>query len=216
MNHVFRVLARSVNDLFQAIGPLIFANLLWLALSLPLITAPAAGAGLYYFVALTIRGEEPSLASFWDGFRRYFVRSGALAALNLAVLIVLLVNFLFYLGQANEGVRLIAIPMFYLLVLWLCVQTYLAPLMLQAEWWPDARQDRPGPWALFKRAIRLTLAEPAFTLFVALAVLAWMALSVALAGPILILSAAGVALIRTRATLTILGQEPEPLKPGWK
>lgn len=209
MNHGFRVLGRSLNDLFQDIGPLIVANLLWLALSLPLITAPAALAGLYYFVDLAVRGQDPRITSFFTGFWRYFAQSWALSALNFGILAVLLVNFVFYLGQAKEWMRIIAIPMFYLLLLWLCVQTYLFPLMLQSK-----RTMNPVP--LFKAALRLTMAEPIYSGVIVLAVLAWIALNVALAGPILVLTTAGVAVIHTRATLTALGREPEPLKSGWK
>jgi uncharacterized membrane protein YesL len=218
MNHAFRVLGRSLNDLFQAIGPLIVANLLWLALTLPLVTAPPALAGLYCFVDLVVRGEDPPLSRFFIGFRRYFVPSWALAALNLGLLAVLLVNFVFYLCQPSDWIQLVAIPMFYLLLLWLCVQTYLFPLLVGAR--VTGREGNGettlNPWPLFKSAVRLTLAEPVYSLIVGLAVLAWLALNIALAGPILVLTMAGVAVIRTRATLTVLDREPEPLKPGWK
>lgn len=218
MNHAFRVLAHSLNDLFRAIGPLIAANLLWLALSLPVVTAPAALAGLYYFAGLVVRGQDPTISSFFAGFRQYFVRSWALAALNLGLLAALLVNFFFYLGQANEWMRIIAIPIFYLLLLWLCVQTYLFPLMLQPESGETQSEGTSAinPVPVFKAAIRMTLAEPLYSGVIGLAVLAWIALNVALAGPILVLTMAGVAVIHTRATLTILGKEPEPLKSAWK
>jgi len=218
MNHAFRVLGNSLNDLFQAIGPLIVANLLWLALSLPVVTAPAALAGLYYFAGLVVRGEDPPLSSFFAGLRQHFVRSWALAALNLGLLAVLLVNLFFYLGQANEWIRIFAIPMFYLLVLWLCVQTYLFPLMLASESSEKEGKNKNGmnPLPIFETAVRLTLAEPVYSVVIALAVLAWIALNVALAGPVLVLTMAGVAVIHTRATLAILDKEPERLKPGWK
>ena len=218
MNHALRVLAHSLNDLFRAIGPLIAANLLWLALSLPVVTAPAALAGLYYFAGLVVRGQDPTISSFFAGFRQYFVRSWALAALNLGLLAVLLVNFFFYLGQANEWIRIVAIPVFYLLVLWLCAQTYLFPLMLASESSENGGKNESGmnPLPIFKTAVRLTLAEPVYSVVIVSAVLAWIALNVALAGPVLVLTMAGVAVIHTRATLTILGKEPEPLKAGWK
>lgn len=217
MDHAFRVLGRSLNDLFRAIGPLIVVNLLWLALTLPLITAPPALAGLYHFAALTVRGHDPPVSRFFEGFRHYFWPSWALVALNLGLLALLLVNFVFYLGQPNEWVRIVAIPMFYLLLLWLGVQTYLLPLMVL----PELQEGVEGanglnPLPLFKRAIRLALAEPLYTLLLALAVLLWLIVNSALAGPILALTAAGVAVIRTRATLTVLGREPGPLTPGWK
>jgi len=213
MDYAFRVLRRSLNDLFQAIGSLIFVNLLWIALTLPLITAPAAMAGLYYYIDLTVRGEEPPLSSFFTGFRRYFVRSWALVALNLAMLIVLLINLVFYLNQVNELIRIIAIPIFYLFLFWCSIQTYLFPLMLAAD---REEKNELNPLPLFKKAARLTLAEPAYSAFIGLALLAWLVISIALAGPVLILTTSGMALIRTRATLAILGREPEQLKPGWK
>lgn len=217
MSQVLRVLGRSFNDLFQAIGPLIMANLLWLALTLPVVTAPAALAGLYFFSDLVVRGEDPSLSTFFAGFRRYFFQSWTLAALNFGALIVLLVNLFFYLGQSNEWIRIIAIPIFYLLLLWISAQTYLFPLMLQSGSLANDESRRGmNPLPVFKTAVRLTLAAPVYSGVIGLAVLAWVVLNVVLAGPILVLTMAGVAVIQTRATLTLLGREPEPLKPGWK
>jgi hypothetical protein len=137
-------------------------------------------------------------------------------ALNLGLLALLLVNFLFYLAQPNEWVRIIAIPMFYLLLLWLGVQTYLMPLMVISGWDKGRGVGRLNPLPVLKRAVRLALAEPLYTLLLSLAVFVWLLFNAVLAGPILVLTMAGLALIRTRATLTVLGREPEPLTPGWK
>ncbi|MEO1286758.1 MAG: DUF624 domain-containing protein, partial [Chloroflexota bacterium] len=50
----------------------IWANLLWIALSLLVITAPAAWAGLSVLAHRSHTKRQVTLDDFWDGFKQYF------------------------------------------------------------------------------------------------------------------------------------------------
>ncbi|HEX2907050.1 MAG TPA: YesL family protein, partial [Phototrophicaceae bacterium] len=52
----------------------ILANLLWALLSIPLITFPAATAGLFATMSRWVRGKPPELfQEFFGGMRRYWL-----------------------------------------------------------------------------------------------------------------------------------------------
>ena len=66
-------------------GLLFAANLLWLGLSLLVVTWPAATAGLFYLARrlaeeeLTADPQPAVIGDFWAGFRMYWRRSSVLA-----------------------------------------------------------------------------------------------------------------------------------------
>src|SRR5215211_8829938 len=74
---------------WRHLGMLVMANILWLLLSLPIVTWPAATAGLFYLVRRVVQEEldaplqEARLGDFWDGFRRYWPRSSVLSVIDL-------------------------------------------------------------------------------------------------------------------------------------
>ncbi len=75
---------------WRHLGMLVVANILWLLLSLLIVTWPAATAGLFYLVRRVVQEEldappqEARLGDFWDGFRQYWLRSSVLSVIDLA------------------------------------------------------------------------------------------------------------------------------------
>ena len=87
---VWESVATASRLFWRHLGMLLVANILWLLLSLLIVTWPAATAGLFYLARRVVREElgsspeEARLADFWDGFRRYWLRSTLLMAIDLA------------------------------------------------------------------------------------------------------------------------------------
>ena len=134
----------------------IWANVLWVALSLPLITAPAAWAGLARLSYLSSRQPGVTLDEFWQGFRENLKRGAALAIINVLVIVVNVVNLLGFRnagGLAFDGLRV-----FWLLVviIWFGIQLYVWPLFYAME-----RPSLPGA---FKNAALMVILNPLFTL----------------------------------------------------
>src|SRR5262245_32220072 len=82
---------------WRRLGLLLGANVLWIALSLPIVTGPAATAGLFYLVNRIVKEEldiEPRfarLSDFWQGFREYGRRGSLLALIDLLALVLIAV-----------------------------------------------------------------------------------------------------------------------------
>lgn len=85
------------DDLFDQINKwstFILANLMWAVLSIPVITLPAATAGLFNTMSLWVRGKSPNLfMDFPDGMRRCWRNSTLLTLLDVLVVGLLVLNF---------------------------------------------------------------------------------------------------------------------------
>jgi len=120
-------------DAYLTSIPLIWANVVWFLLSLPLITLFPALAGLYHATHLIVTGRDGGGRAVWDGFRLYFRlgwRWGLLLGFGVAVLGV---NVWFYNQVETSWAWLPRAFFFTLLVLWLAVNIYTFPLLLQQQ-----------------------------------------------------------------------------------
>lgn len=83
-------------NVYDYSGTLIVLNVLWVVCALPLITLPAATAGLFGASNRIAGYEEVRIRDFFADMRRGFLRSLRLCGLYAAALGVLSVNILFY------------------------------------------------------------------------------------------------------------------------
>lgn len=120
-------------DAYYDSVPLITINVLWFLLTLPLITAPPAVAGLYYATNGLAHRRSANWRTFLEGFRAHFWLSWRWALANLLVLAVLGGDVWFYgrmgwnWGYWVQGVFLT------LAILWGLLQIYTFPLLLEQE-----------------------------------------------------------------------------------
>ncbi|MBN8592736.1 MAG: DUF624 domain-containing protein [Anaerolineae bacterium] len=184
----------------------IWGNMLWFVLSIPLVTAPAAWAGL---VMLTHRAQTSPPAvevrTVWEGFKLHFRRGLIVALLNVFILVVNGSNLLAY-QNLNDGVGL-GLRGFWSLVilLWLMLQFYAWPLLVEME--------QPNLRIAFRNAWIMMLRHPAFTLIVGLGALLLMIASTVLVGAWFLiggslLAAISVAAVRSRLEAAGLRQAP--------
>jgi uncharacterized membrane protein YesL len=144
--------------------PLITTNVMWLLLSLPVVTLIPATGGLYYATNLLAHDNVASWRSVWEGFRRHFWLSWQWGLLNFVIYGGLFVNVWFY-GQVNWGMWVRPLFLF-LLLLWTLVQIYLFPVLLE--------QERPSLRLALRNSGIILLRRPFHTLgwFIAFVVLA--------------------------------------------
>src|SRR3954454_15229384 len=111
--------------IWRRIGLLVAANVLWLLLSLLIVTWPAATAGLFYLVQLVVREEleheplEARLSDFWDGFRQHWQRSSLVTILDVGVLFLIVVALVFYFRSSVEPLRWLVGPILLVWLVWL-------------------------------------------------------------------------------------------------
>ncbi len=143
---------------YDHIGLLILANLLWILLSLPIVTAPAATAGLFHLTARITRREDASLRDLITGFRLFFRPALVIGLVDTAIAIILWINIDFYShlgGRASIPGMLFAGLIIWATTFWILIHAHLFPLLIDGE-----RSVR----SLFRKSAILTLHNPAFTI----------------------------------------------------
>jgi uncharacterized membrane protein YesL len=193
-----RVFALAWRDLWEEMWLLMQANVLWLVLSLPVITLPPATAGLFAVTNRLANGESARMRDFFAGFRAYFLRSWLLVLANAVLPVVIFGNFYFYLG--SEGLLFVFLFGFWILafLFWLALQPYLFPLMLEQV---DKRLR-----VTVRNAVLMVIKGPVSTLLLLIVSAVIIALSLVFVLPVLLLTAAFLALLYNHAVL-------ERLKP---
>lgn len=168
---------------WRRIGLFLTANLLWIAMSLPIVTWPAATAGLFY-LARRVADEElladpkPAvIGDFWRGFREQWRRSSLLSVGNLALLGVMLVALRFYSTSSIPLLNWLVGPISLCLIVWAGMQLFLYPLLIQ-------RPDH-SPWAIAREAFLITISYPLNAALTLLTTLILLIGALFLAGPIL-------------------------------
>lgn len=111
-------------------GILIAANLLFILFSIPIVTAGASFAALYYTMLKVLRGEDElnPFRTFWQGFRENF-KQGTFAWLILLVLGIFLALEVFWCGQFTGPVALFRYGLYALLFIEAVTASYLFPVM---------------------------------------------------------------------------------------
>jgi len=197
-----KVFWSSLGALYYELFLLVGVNLAWLGLSVLVVTAPPATAGVYYLANQLAKGETVSFSLFVQGMRRYFRRSWLLAIIAVVISVLLVGNILFYANFANQWVRLISVFWGYVLLFWLAMLIYLFPLLIE--------QSDKSLLLILRNAALLVLDNLAFTLTLGILLLLFLLLNVALAVPLFLMAMSGLALIQSKALLTVLEKYGEP------
>lgn len=112
---------------------MVFLNLLWVLLLIPIVTGPPATAALYAIARRMYDEEVWDLQDTWRFMRELFWPSWRWALPNLVFLFVLAGNFFIY--QDVEGVLWVVLRIVWalLLILWLMLNLYFWPFWLAQE-----------------------------------------------------------------------------------
>lgn len=169
----------------------IWANLLWVACSLPIITAPAAWAGLVNMSHVAHEGPTATVRDFWDGLRANLRRGLVLGILNALIIVVNVSNLIAY--QGRPGVEFMALRLFWLatLLLWFAFQLYLWPLFYEME--------TPTLFGAARNALVMMVLNPLFTLGLWLGILLIVVVSTVLVASWLLLTGSLIAAIGVTA-----------------
>ncbi len=180
---------------FQVAGySYIWANLAFVALSLPLLTAPAALSALFRVghVAHT-QPSDADLGLFWETFRRNLLRALPWGALNAAFAAVNFYNLWAYADAEGLGIALLRGVWIIAAVIWLGMLLYTWPIYYEME--------TPTVSGAARNALVMVLQNPGFTLAV-LAVVALLALaSTVLVAAWALLTCGAIAAIANAAVL---------------
>ena len=120
-------------NLYYDLVPLVSLNIIWFLLTLPIVTAFPAAAGLYYATNQLAHQKGAGWKTFFDGFRIHFWLSWRWGLLNVIIILVAVSNIQFY-GQlkAEWSVWLRGV-IIGLSILWGIITLYTFPFLLEQE-----------------------------------------------------------------------------------
>ena len=101
MVRALSVTGRAVSLWWREFALLIFLNIVWLALQIPIITGPPATAAMYAIARRLANDETVGLRQAWLELRRLFVPAWKWGAINAVVAVAIVVNFWFYQNMAG-------------------------------------------------------------------------------------------------------------------
>ncbi|MCU0465793.1 MAG: hypothetical protein MUF38_14650 [Anaerolineae bacterium] len=194
---IFRVLRQSVQHLNHRGYIFIWANFLCLVCMLPIITAPAAWAGLTYLAHISARERQVGLEEFWAGLRANLWRGVVVALLNVVIVGINVTNLWAYANDPSPTTAILRPIWFSTLLVWFTLQLYMWPIL--------HHMTEPTLLGAFRNAGIMLLTNPFFTLGVWLVLLVLWSVSTILAAMWLLLTLSGMALFLTFAVMDRLG-----------
>lgn len=173
----------------------IWANLLWIGLSIPIVTAPAAWAGLMILSHRAHTQIQVNLDDFWDGFKQHFRRALLNGVISFGIFYINIANLLSFTPVDWFGVMII---MFWIsaLCLWVGVQLYLWTILEEMK--------QPNLWGAYRNAGVMVLRNPFFTLSLLIGVLITLVLSLAVPPLLILLCGSVMAILGTGGALHCL------------
>jgi uncharacterized membrane protein YesL len=171
----------------------IWANLYWIVLSLPIVTAPAAWAALNVLTHRAQTRPSVSMDDFMEGFRTHFKRSLLNGLLTLCIVIINVSNLLAYSEQS--GIFLVFMRWLWLfsLLLWFSMQLYL--------WAIIEEMKEPSLWGGLRNAFIMTIRNLFFTMGLWLVIVPLLIVSVIFFPILILLTGSLIAILAVNATL---------------
>ncbi len=168
----------------------VWANICFVLIALPIVTAPAGFAGLVKLSDASLRSERADLNTFFQGVRENLAWGTLLGLITLAVLVVNATNLSAYAEPTLRGGALRTIWLG-AIVFWLALMMYLWPIYYALE--------QPSVIGALRNAALMIALNPIFTLFNIAGYVALAGLSIALPPFALLLAFAFAAIVSTVA-----------------
>lgn len=193
---------------WQNADAIVRINLLWFALSVPIVTAPPALAGLYSYVHKLAREEDfPTRDDFWQGFHALKWVAWRWALLNLFAGVILASNLLFYATVDTSAARALTWGWAIVGANWFAAQGYVFPLLLL--------QEQPRIRTALRNALVIYIRHPVRTLAHALLAGAIALVSSVALLPWVLFTGAVLALLGAQVVLDSVSRRPAgPPPPG--
>ena len=145
---------------FDRITTIVLANVMWFVFAVPIITLPAATAGLFAVLAPLVRGRDAEIfATFFGTMRRQWLKSTVIAVADVLIGAVLVANFSILNLMDPPGV---VFWMFRSIYLFLAIAALMANLYL----WPLLVLFDPELRQMVMLAIKFAFNHALWSLFV--------------------------------------------------
>jgi uncharacterized membrane protein YesL len=157
-----RVIGRSFVDWWDSWLDMVLVCIVWTLAQVTVILGPPATFGMYYVAYRLLNGESLGVRGLIEGGRKYFGKAWLWGLMNLAVMVVLVINVQFYSNVAAAWGLYLLIFILMLGFLWFCTQFYALPYFME--------QDGKSLKVALRNGLLTTMAAPFFTLILMLVV----------------------------------------------
>ncbi|MGB7340703.1 MAG: DUF624 domain-containing protein [Phototrophicaceae bacterium] len=192
---IVRVYWQSIKHLNYRGYIYVWANLLWVVLTILVFTAPAAWVGLMVLTHRANTRTRVTLDDFWDGFKIHFWRATLNGVISLLVFGINISNLLAYTPVDWLG-NVIAMIWFLTLLIWIGMQLYL--------WTIIEEMATPSLWLGYRNAFLMVVRNPFITLALIIVTLITLIVSIFLPPLILLLTGSIITVFAVIATLNCL------------
>lgn len=181
MKYASQALWWGIKEGFFQIGRLIILNVTWIVFSLPIITLPAATLGLAHAIRIMVVDETNySWKVFWEGFKRYLISGWRWFLPVLLLPVIFIYNILFFAVESYTLSVIVQASNIVLLIIWIFLQTFVLVFLVEEE--------KPVMRTALLNSIHLLYQKPALYFLVTLFITMFLALSIFIITPVLILS----------------------------
>ena len=223
MINPFRILWRSLVDVYESLFPMVGMNLLWIVISVPVfflatlifmalglpsiwafsaalllgVMAPnPASVGIHNYANQLVKEERVEFDLYWSGLRTLWRQSLALSAIGIAGICLLGVNINFYLTNDAQILHYFAILWIYGLIFWSMMLLYMNALLVE--------QENKSIRLVVRNAFLLTLDNlvPSLVIIIILTIVSVVSIGVTLL--VALVGGSFVAVVETRAVLVYL------------
>jgi len=223
MVNPFRILWRSLVDVYEGLFPMVGMNLLWILISIPVVflatlilmalglpnvwafsaallfgvMAPnPASVGIHNYANPLVKEDRVEFDLFWSGLRKLWRRSLALSAIGIAGICLLGVNIYFYVTNSAQVLHYFAILWIYGLIFWSIMLLFMNALLVE--------QDSKSIKLVVRNAFLLALDNlvPSLVIFIILTIVSILSIGVTLL--VALVGGSFVAVVETRAVLAFL------------
>jgi uncharacterized membrane protein YesL len=196
---MYKELRDKLVDAYVGSIPLITINIIWFFTSLPIVTLIPATAALFYATNRLAHGKSADYHIFFEGFRLYWRRSFLWGGLNVIVAVLVVSNFLFYRRFAGNLASIATAILLVISLLWLSLQVYTFPLVLE--------QEQPRLRLALRNSLILLIKRPIYTMAAALFMTLMAVVSTLVIQPgWIFVTASGCAYVANLATLSSIAK----------
>ena len=179
------IIKASFVDIYDNLGWVLFMSAIWFGFAIPLlfaillknlstplriilgssvITLGPATAGCYYVANELVKREYfVGWKDFFYAFKKFFWRASALALILIAIIAILVANFIFYFQIRSPFAKVVSILWLYVIIFLGIMQTYMFPLLIEQD---------TGIKKIIKRSFLLTINNIGISLVIFLIVTA--------------------------------------------
>lgn len=181
MNYAFQALWWGIKEGMYQLGRLILINITWALFSLPIITLPAATLAMANTIHLMVVDEANySWKVFPQGIKRYLFSAWRWFIPSILLPAIFMYNILFFAVESYTLSVIIQAANIVLLVIWLFLQTFTLPFLVE--------QDQPVMRVALLNGVRLLYKKPGLYVYVTLVVWVFLISTAALITPIFFIS----------------------------